>query len=280
MIDENQIPVLGSVAGLEKLQLTPEQVFVLSRINGSMTIKQISQMVGFPVEKTIQHIQKLFENNVVTMKDAPAPKKEEPKKKVDAKNQPIIQVLEDEEKDPILSKIPRPFRNRVLMIYQDLDKMNFFEVLEVTPSANADEIHKNYLRLVKEFHPDSFRGQEVGHYKQKVERIFGKIQEGYQEIHADSKRAAYLHQLMEDRRTTKDDHKTPKNKYEYKKPPPKVELRFADADSQYEMGLKEEKKGNMQAALNFYQMAMNLNPQRKAYEDAFYRVRKLMREGF
>ena len=78
----------------------------------------------------------------------------------------------------------------------------------------------------------------------------------------------------------KDDHKTPKSKYGYKKPAPKVELRFADADSQYEMGLKEEKKGNLQTALNFYQMAVNLNPQRKQFEEAFIRVRKLMREGY
>ncbi len=278
MIDENQIPVLGSTVGLEKLNLTPEEFFVLSRINGNMTVKQISQMIGFTMEKTEGFLQKLLDNQVITLKDSV--KKEEPKKKVDAKNQPIIQVLDEEDKDPILSKIPRSFRNRILLISQNLDNANFFEILEVTPSATAEEIHKNYLRLVKEFHPDSFRGQDAGYYRQKVERIFGRVQEGYQEIHSDAKRASYLHHLMESRRTMKDDHKTPKSKYEYKVPKKNVEFKFADADTQFEMGLKEEKKGNLQGALNFYQMAINLNPQRKAYEEAFFRVRKLMREGF
>jgi DnaJ-domain-containing protein 1 len=278
MIDENQIPVLGSTAGLEKLNLTPEEFFVLSRINGSMTVKKISQMIGFTAEKTQEVLQKLHDNHVIIFKNSA--KKDEPKKKIDSKNQPILQVLDEEDKDPVLSQIPRSFRNRILLISQDLDNANFFEILEVTPSSNADEIQKNYLRLVKEFHPDSFRAQEAGYYKQKVEKIFGKIQEGYQEIHSDAKRAAYLHHLMENRRTLKDVHKTSKSKYEYKIPQKKIEVKFADADSQHDMGLKEEKKGNLQAALNFYQMAVNLNPQRKEFEEAFFRVRKLIREGF
>ena len=87
-----------------------------------------------------------------------------------------------------------------------------------------------------------------------------------------------MHSLVDGRRTGK--KKEEKPKYEYKRPPPDTKLHFADADTQFEMGVKEEKKGNLQAALNFYQMAMNLNPQRKAFEEAFFRVRKLMREGF
>lgn len=280
MIDENQIPILGSVVSLETLKLTPEEVFVLSRINGNMTIKQISQMIGFPIDKTMAHVQKLLDNQVITFKNKEVKKERTSPPKVEPKSQTILSLLDEEDKDPVLGQIPRQFRQRVLLIMQELEKMNFFEALEVTPSASSQEIHKNYLRLVKEFHPDSFRGKNPGHYQRKVERIFEKIQEGYQEIHVDSKRASYLHQLMENRRTMKDDHKTPKSKYEYKKPAPKVELRFADADSQYEMGLKEEKKGNLQTALNFYQMAVNLNPQRKQFEEAFIRVRKLMREGY
>jgi hypothetical protein len=273
MIDENQIPILGSTSGIEKLQLSPEEFFVLSRINGTISIKQINQMVGFTIEKTLGFIQKFLDNNIISIKAV-----EEKKKKVANENQTIVEILDEEDKDPVLSLLPRSFRNRILLISQDLDKTNHFEILEVTPSASADDIHKSYLRLVKEFHPDSLRSQEVGYYKQKLEKIFGKVQEAFQEIHADNKRAAYLHTLMDGRRTQKETDK--KSKYEYKVPKKDVEFRFADADTQFEMGSKEEKKGNLQAALNFYQMAMNLNPQRKNFEEAFFRVRKLMREGF
>jgi hypothetical protein len=277
MIDENQIPVLGSTSGIEKLNLSPEEFFVLSRINGSITIKQINQMVGFSIDKTLGFMQKFLENNIVSFKQTET---KAPKTAPTQENKSGVQILDQEDQDPDLSQISRALRSRILLMSQDLDKMNFFEILEVTPSADAAEIHANYLRLVKEMHPDSLRVKDAGHYKRKLETIFGKIQEAYQEIHPDNKRAAYLHELMEGRRTKKDGNSKSKSKYEYKVPKKDVELKLADADSQYEMGVKEEKRGNLQAALNFYQMAMNLNTSRKAYEDAYHRVRKLMREGF
>lgn len=278
MIDENQIPILGSTGGIEKLNLSPEEFFVLSRINGTITIKQINQMVGFSIEKTLGFMQKFLDNQIVTFKESEE-KKKKPETAPQAPN--MLQILDQEDQDPVLSLIPRTFRNRVLLISEGLDKMNFFEILEVTPSSDATEIHTNYLRLVKEFHPDSLRGKDPGHYKRKLEKIFEKIQEGYQAIHSDSSRANYLHELMEGRRSKKDkDGKGSKSKYEYKVPKKDVEFKFADADTQFEMGKKEEKRGNLQAALNFYQMAINLAPQKKSYEEAYHRVRKLMREGF
>lgn len=273
MIEEQNIPVLLDGVQFESLSLTPEDFFVLSRINGVLTVKEISQMVGFPLDKTTACMQKFVENKVIQFKS-----KDEKKKKPVSDHPTIGQELDVEDQDPILSLIPRTFRNRIQLLSSDLDKKNFFEILEVSPSADGEEIHKSYLKLVKEFHPDSLRGKDAGHYKQKMEKLFDKIQEAYQEIHPDGKRATYLHSLVEGRRTTKKVEEK-KSGYEYKKPV-KTELKFADADTQFEMGRKEEKKGNLQAAMNFYQMAMNLNPQRKAYEEAFFRVRKLMREGF
>lgn len=275
MIDELQIPVLLDGVKFESLALTPEDFFVLSRINGVLSVKEISQMVGFPIDKTAACMQKFLDNKVINIKS-----KEEKKKKTVSETPTMGQELDKEDDDSVLSQIPRTFRNRMLLMWDGLDKKNYFEILEVTPSADADEIQKNYLKLVKEFHPDSLRGKESGHYKQKMEKIFDKIQEAYQEIHPDGKRATYLHSLVDGSRTTKKKEDPKKEKYEYKRPAPTTKLHFADADTQFDMGQKEEKKGNLQAAMNFYQMAMNLNPQRKAFEEAFFRVRKLLREGF
>jgi tetratricopeptide (TPR) repeat protein len=269
MIEENQVPVLTDMGKIQSLNLSPEDFFILSRVNGVITVKEISQMVGFPIEKTIATLQKLLDNNVLSFKE-----KEE--KKIVAKKTSLMDVLEEEEKDPVLSKILRATRNRVMLMLDGLDKKNHFEVLDVSPRAGSEEVHASYLKLVKEFHPDRLYGKELGHYKQKFEKIFDRVQEAYQEIYDEQKRAAYIHALKK----PKGSAEAAKPKYEYKKPKPKVELRFADADGQFEMGKTEEKRGNLQAAMNFYQMAMNLNPKRKEYEDAYNRVRKLMREGF
>ena len=231
MIEEQQIPALIDGINFESLSLTPEDFFVLSRINGLLTVKEISQMVGFPIEKTLACMRKFLDNKVISFKV-----KEEKTKPVVSEQSSFVQILDREDKDPALSQIPRTFRNRLLLFWDGLEKKNFFEILEVTPSSEADDIHKSYLRLVKDFHPDSLHGKESGHYKEKMEKIFEKIQEAYQEIHQDSKRAVYLHTLMDGRRTSKPKEEKPK--YEYKRPPPKnVELKFADADTQFQMGV-------------------------------------------
>ncbi|MCC7459910.1 MAG: DnaJ domain-containing protein, partial [Proteobacteria bacterium] len=199
---------------------------------------------------------------------------EKPKKApVTPEKQTGVQILDEEDKDPLLSQIPRAFRSRILLLDQELDTKTFFEMLEVSPSADSDLIHANYLRLVKEFHPDSLRIKETGHYRRNMEKIFVKIQEAYQEIHPENKRAAYLHELMDGRRTKKDEKKP---KYEYKVPKKDVEFTFANAETQYARGLKEEKKGNLQAALNFFQMAVGLKSDKKVYEESVARIREKM----
>lgn len=278
MINENQIPVMEKTSSFQELKLTPEDFFILSRINGALTVKQIVQIVGFPFEKVSLSLQKLLDQQVISIKQEDTDEKKI-KQPIEGHHPSMIELLDQEDKDPILSKIPRSFRNRILLQFQELPKMNYFEMLEVSPSATSEEIQNSYLRLVKEFHPDRMRGQEAGHYKQKLESIFDKIQEASQKIRHDNQRAAYLHSLMEARRTTKDPNEG-KAKSEYRLPRKNTKLHFANADSQYEMGIKEEKKGNLQSALNFYQMAISLNPQRKIFEDAYHRVRKLLREGY
>ncbi|MEZ4846321.1 MAG: DnaJ domain-containing protein [Bdellovibrionota bacterium] len=166
-----------------------------------------------------------------------------------------------------------------MLLEQDLDKMNFSKCSRLRRAQTLDEIQKNYLRLVKEFHPDTLRVKEAGSYRRKLEKIFGKVQEAYQEIHPDNKRATYLHELMEGRRTKKDGDSKSKNKYEYKVPKKDVSpsLRMPTPNLKW---AAKRKKGKSAGCDELYQMALNLNPTRKAFEDAYHRVRKLMREGF
>lgn len=270
MIEDQVVPVIIDIQKLQALNPTPEDVFILSRINGSMSVKQIVQMVGLPRDKVASCLERLEQQKIITLKGAATEKK---KPTVSAAPN-ILQILDEEDRNLVLSQIPRSFRNRIRLLTENLQTMNFFEVLEVTPSASTEEIHTNYLRLVKDFHPDKVKvTKDSAEYKSKVEKIFEKIQEAYQEIQTDGKRATYIHLLMEKKRGKPDPKEKPK--YEYKIPRKNTEPSFAKADSQFKMGQKEEKRGNFQAALNFYQMAMTLDPDEKSYQEAVVRIKKM-----
>lgn len=272
MIEDHYVPLIADITGLQSLNPSPEDVFILSRITGTITVKQIIQMVGFPREKVIACLEKLENQKIITFKDVDVEKK-----KISSSTPPnIIHVLDEEDKNPTLAQIPRSFRNRIRLLSENLEEKNFFDILEVTPSSTSDEVHENYLRLVKDFHPDRVRlAHESTEYKSKLEKIFEKIQEAYQEIKTDGLRATYIHTLMEKKRGKPDPHDK-KPAYTYKVPRKNTEPHFANAESQFKMGQKEENRGNLQGALNFYRMASALKPDEKPIEEAIARVKKLM----
>lgn len=60
---------------------------------------------------------------------------------------------------------------------QDSPELKYYKVLEVKPSATFDEIRKSYKRLMMQYHPDKFSGDEE---KQKnAQKIAQKINEAY-----------------------------------------------------------------------------------------------------
>jgi len=61
----------------------------------------------------------------------------------------------------------------------------------VASGASEESIKKNYFRLVKEFHPDRFFGQELGSYGEKLEQIFGRVTQAFEELTDPARRKAY-----------------------------------------------------------------------------------------
>ena len=64
-------------------------------------------------------------------------------------------------------------------------KKDYYEVLEVTKTASSDEIKKAYRKLAMKYHPDHNRGDKD------AEQKFKEINEAYEVLSNDQKRAAY-----------------------------------------------------------------------------------------
>lgn len=60
-----------------------------------------------------------------------------------------------------------------------IEGKSFYAVLLLPRTADARAIKRAYYKLSKEYHPDKFYRKNLGPYKEKLETIFGKINEAY-----------------------------------------------------------------------------------------------------
>jgi len=47
----------------------------------------------------------------------------------------------------------------------DYSKMDYYEVLQISPAANQKDLKKAYLKLAKQYHPDIYKGINQDHFK-------------------------------------------------------------------------------------------------------------------
>src|SRR5258707_430001 len=64
-------------------------------------------------------------------------------------------------------------------------KRDFYDILGVSKSADADELKRSYRKLAMQFHPDRNAGDKT------AEQRFKDISEAYDVLKDDQKRAAY-----------------------------------------------------------------------------------------
>lgn len=72
--------------------------------------------------------------------------------------------------------------------------MNYYEILEIQPSASEEVIRMAYKGLVKKYHPDTYAGDSAF-----ANEMLAKINEAFEVLSDKEKRAEYDHQLSSDK---------------------------------------------------------------------------------
>lgn len=170
---EERIPRLLQEADVRALNLTAQEAFVHSCIDGVLNLEDIADVTVLTPSEVLRAVERLIELGAaewVTPKASSGP--------------PQSELIEDVEIDDALQE-------RINETFHRADKLNHYELLGVSVDADRAEIRKAYFALSKTFHPDAYYGKYLGSFQSKMEQIFQKITDAYEAVGRPKKREAY-----------------------------------------------------------------------------------------
>jgi curved DNA-binding protein CbpA len=94
-------------------------------------------------------------------------------------------------------QVTQELKREIGDLVSTLKTQNFYTILRVSVDAPRDQIRKAYFALSKEFHPDSFYGEELGDLKSQLEIMFRSITKAYDVLSSDKKREKYNQYLRQ-----------------------------------------------------------------------------------
>ena len=170
--------------------LLPTEVFLISRVDRPITVRELVAVSGLGHDETLGHLYALTLGGLLKRErwhsvfrgDQPTPPPPPPPKKIEpAPPPPPVEREQTHETDP-----------------QDLERLlvrvktarTHYEVLGVQPEASAAELKTVYYQLARRYHPDRFRKSEAG-LLSRIEAAFARITQAYDTLRDDQLRASY-----------------------------------------------------------------------------------------
>lgn len=251
MVEERYHQRIEIKEGLDwaNLDLEPIEAFILSRIERGMTIDNLFYISGLGKEETCKVIQSLVNKNILFVEGF-LPQRDE-------------------------LDIDRNERERINNFYENLDKMNYYQILKVPFDAPLNVIKRQFYLLSKEFHPDRFFKKNIGEYKKKIEEIYKKIREAYEVLSDNVSKEIYKESasvsVIEDKSQNSEyrEHKIEKGGEHHASSVVlnAITERVKKAKLLFEEGMKFFTEGNFNAALNNFKLSVAYDPFNKRYKE-------------
>ncbi|HEY2748781.1 MAG TPA: DnaJ domain-containing protein [Polyangia bacterium] len=199
------VPALkpGALGGLK---LGADEGFVLSRVDGKLTVAQICLLVPFDAEATVRILARLLRVGAVDIPGAVLPSEAPPP--VVVVPPPVVVAPPPVAAAPVAAPGPKETTvpaammpgleisveqaRRVDEFFDTLGTRDAFELLEIARTGDKKEIKRAYFKLSKELHPDRFFGKNIGPYKERLSKIFQSVKAAYELLSDDARRTAYL----------------------------------------------------------------------------------------
>ena len=213
----------------QHLNLTPTDGFVLSRVDGMLTAREVFQIIPLPVEEierslfgllsagTLEYVPELPRTRTAssgsirvprsTPSDPPSsaatarptgPVESSASQGDGGRAQPVTtssQAARDLQAEKLRRDQERQaidaLRRQICEAYEGLTTKNHFEILGVSPDATPDETKQAYFRLARPFHPDTRHDASLDDLKPKREEVFLRLQKAYDTLRDPASRSRY-----------------------------------------------------------------------------------------
>ena len=198
----------------QRVTLTPADGFVLSRVDGTLSAREIVNMIDLPREETHKSLFALLSTGMIEY--LPLPPKPKPAA-AGAKAKPRavgLQAVPVKEAPPAPLPPPPsaaeaaaqaaahavaaqddPRRMEVLEAFAALKHRTHFEVLGLQRAATEPQVKEAYFRLARRFHPDVHHDPALADLRDKIEAIFVRLGEAYEVLRNPRIRAKYESQI-------------------------------------------------------------------------------------
>lgn len=159
----------------QEVKLTVQDKKILSLVDGRRTIKKLIEDSWLNSFEALKALYLLWSIGIIT----------------EGAQQEKVAVSVDELLTPI-SEEEEAFMTKVNNIYERLDSLNYFELLDVREGADSEAVRKSYYTLAKEFHPDRFFDSTDSAIKEKLAQIFDVLTDAYNAMKDEEGRQRYL----------------------------------------------------------------------------------------
>jgi len=211
----------------QKITLSPADGFVLSRVDGTTSAREIIQLIPLPQEETQKSLFGLLSTGIAEYgekKTKPAPMKEPKPRPAPSPaastpstppKAPIAPPSPAAAASPSPPAAPSPAapastvdagaerRDEILKAFESIKVKNFFEMLGIERTATDTQVKEAYFRLAKRFHPDVHHGESLGDLRDQLEAVFIRLGEAYETLKNPKTRPSYEERLPRDQATGK-----------------------------------------------------------------------------
>lgn len=214
MSDQSKIPkprALPKGKSVQSFPLAPVDGFVLSRIDGTLSVREIVTLTGLDNVTVVASIDKLVSLGLVELAPLPPPPRSLPPpqsaqpRSASIPAHPVTEISNvldsgapkpppalydpaelDEDVD-----LDRDHRRKILDLFYKLGEVDLYELLSVSRSADKKALKRAYFELASLHHPDRFFRKRLGSFKQKMEAVFSRVTEAHDTLTDKDKRAEY-----------------------------------------------------------------------------------------
>ncbi len=153
------------------VNLTPQEAFILSRIDGTVTPRDVFKVSALSEKDTARTLLGLLRAGITELDGEPTTKK------TDKETQP--------------AEAAEPVRQEVEQLFQLFQQQDDWQVLGVDQGATPAEIKKAFQRKTFQFHPDRYSGSDDPQFHKKLSFLFTRVSEAFAtlstQIHANEK---------------------------------------------------------------------------------------------